>query len=328
MSTLHPSIIITIDGQPISGAFLERLISVTITDKEGTRSDTIDLELEAGPPLLAIPRKKAIIAAWIEGQYFGAYTADDPTLHFLPYKLNIQGKSADMRDELKEHRSRHWDGQTFGGIVQQIAGEHGLVAQIDPEIAAFKGKDGYFAQEMESGLHFIERQARRLDGLFAIKDGKMIVAKKGKGATASGVEMPPLIIVPEMVIKSTGQVTWAEREDHKAVRAAYHNSDTGERKYEEAPASPNGKAKLTLRHQFSGPDEAKRAATARANELQRTAMQTSVDIIGNTGARGGAPMMYARIHPEVDGRPFIIETASHKFSKSGWTVGIHGKQKI
>lgn len=329
MSGLHPSIVITVDGKPVSGLFLERLISVTITDKEGTQSDTIDLELDAGPPYFAIPREKAIIKAWIEGQYFGAYTADDRDLRCLPYKLHLQGKSADMRDDLKEHRSRHWDNQTFGGVVNQIASENGLAAQVDPELASFKGADGYFAQEMESGLHWIERQSRRLDGVFAIKDGKLIVAKKGKGASAGGAAMPTLIVTPQMILKDSCSIKWCERETHKAVRGAYHERGEAKRKYEEAPISRgNGKAKLTMRHQYANKDEAKRAATARANELQRTSLQTSVDIEGNTGARGGAPMEYKDVHPAADGQPFIIESAAHRFSKRGYTVAIQAKQKV
>ena len=327
--SLHPSIVIKIDGTPVSGLFLERLISVTITDKEGTRSDTIDLDLEAGPPFLSIPRKKAIIQAWFEGQYFGAYTADDVDLNCLPYTMSIQGKSADMRAGLKEHRGRNWDDTTLGAVINEIAGENGLTAQVDPEIAKFRGHDGYFAQEMESGLHFIERQARRVDGVFAVKDGKLIVAKKGKGQTPGGVAIPELIVVPAMIIKGTCKVSFKEREGHKKVRAPYHDTGDAERKYEEADSDPDGEAVLTLRHQFAGKDEAKQAAQARANELRRTATQTSVGIEGNTGARGGAPMRYLGVHPEVDDERFIIETATHKFLKGGgYTTSIDAKAKV
>jgi hypothetical protein len=328
MSALHPSIVITIDGQPVSGLFLERLISVTINDKAGSTSDTIDLELDAGPPFVQIPRNKAIISAWIEEQYFGSFTADDPELNALPYKLHIQGKSADMRDSLKEHRNRHWDDATFGDVVNDIASENGLVAQVDPEIASYQGKDGYFAQLSESGLHFIDRQAQRLDGLFAIKDGKLIVAKKGAGASASGIAMPPLVIVPQMVIKDTCKIKWTNRGEHKKVRAGYHDPADGKRKYEEAASAPRGTAIFTLRHNVSNQQEAKHLATSKANELQRDSMTTSVGIIGTPFARGGGPMVYEGIHPEVDSQPFIIETAAHKFSKAGYTVDISAKTQI
>jgi phage protein D len=328
MSSLHPSIVITIDGQPVSGLFLERLISVTITDKAGSTADTIDLELNAGAPFFAVPREKAIISAWIEEQYFGSFTADDRELSCLPYRLHIQGKSADMRDALKEHRNRHWDGATFGKVVNDIASENGLVAQVDPEIANYQGKDGYFAQLSESGLHFIDRHAQRLDGLFAIKDGKLIVAKKGSGATAGGSALGALTVVPTMIVKDTCKVKWTERGNHKKVRAGYHDPGEAKRKYEEAASAPRGTAIFTLRHNLANQQEAQHHAKAKANELQRDSMTTSVTIIGNVGARGGAPMEYDGVHPEADGQPFIIETAAHKFSKAGYVVDISAKTQI
>ncbi|MBN9056117.1 MAG: hypothetical protein J0H80_20625 [Rhizobiales bacterium] len=50
------------DGTPVAGAFYERLISVSVTDKEGLASDTFQMDLNDGPPsFLAIPRKGAIV---------------------------------------------------------------------------------------------------------------------------------------------------------------------------------------------------------------------------------------------------------------------------
>ncbi|OYW56767.1 MAG: hypothetical protein B7Y80_01410 [Hyphomicrobium sp. 32-62-53] len=325
---------ITVDGQPASNLFWQRLISVTVTDKEGSASDTIDVSLNAGmPPDLALPRRGAIITCQMGPSLadladFGTFTADDVTLHILPYKIQVQGKAADMRAGLKEHKSRHFDDETFGGVVQKMASENGLSAQIDPEIAAFAGREGYFVQESESNLHWIERQARKLNGLFTIKNGKLIVAKKGSGMSAGGGAMGALIITPGMIVEGTGSVTFAEREGHKTVRAAYHDPADGKRKYEEAEANPEAEAGYTLRHDHTTKDAAKRAAESRAKELQRQAETTSVTIIGNTAARGGAPMSYADVHPEVDGQKFIIETAAHTFSKGGYTVQVSGKKKV
>jgi phage protein D len=331
---VNPVCIITIDGRPASNLFWQRLISVTVTDKEGSSSDTIDLSLNAGmPPDLAIPRRGAIITCQMGPSLgdladFGTFTADDVTLHFLPYKIDVQGKAADMRASLKEHKSRHFDGETFGGVVQKMAGEHGLAAQVDPEIAAFAGREGYFLQEGESDLHWIERQARRLNGLFTIKNGRLIIAKKGAGMTAGGAALGGLVVTPGMVVEGTGSVTFAEREGHKTVRAAWHDTAEGVRKYEEAEANPEAEATYILRHDHTTQDAARRAAESRAKELQRQAETTSVTINGNTAARGGAPMSYAGIHPQVDGQPFIIESAAHSFSKGGYTVQISAKKKV
>jgi len=264
---MTPLAIITIDGVPASTHFIKRLISVSVTDKDGTKSDTIDLMLNGEG--VAVPRKKAIITAtlgYVETgvSYFGSFTADDIELGCYPFDLKIQGKSADMRDSLKEHKERHWDGQTFGGVAGQIASENGLAPQISGRIAGFKGKDGYFNQEGESGLHYVQRLARRLDALFVVKDGKMILADKGSGMTAGGAAMGGLVVTPPMIIQGTCKIKFTSRDKHKKVRAAYHDNGEGKRKFEEAQGDPESKATHTIRHQFGSKEEAKQAASATA----------------------------------------------------------------
>ncbi len=41
--------------------------------------------------------------------------------------------------------------------------------------------------------------------------------------------------------------------------------------------------------------------------------------------RAGAPLIYAGVRPELDGIEFIIETATHTLSKSGYTTAIEAK---
>lgn len=329
---MHPKCIITIDGAPVAGLFWEKLISVTVTDKEGTRADTIDIELDGEG--LATPRKKALIQCWLgyaEGgiEYMGAFEADEPTLEVLPRKIKVQGKSADMRGAGKEQRERHWDGQTFGGVASQMAGEMGLSAQVDPSIAGFQGAGGYFAQGGESNIHWIERQAQRLGGLFAVKDGKLIVAKKGAGLTAGGASVGSVVVRPQMIIKGTCSTKFTARDEHKEVRAGWHDKAEAKRTYETADGSPDGEVKHTLRHTFANKDEAKRAAESKGKEQQRSADTTSVTIEGLPYAKGGVPMLYAGVDPEIDGLPWIIETATHTFSKgSGYKTQIEAKAKV
>lgn len=329
---MHPKVLLSIDGTPVSGTFWSRLVSVTVTDKEGTRSDTIDLVLNAGPPFIELPRKKALITCsmgYVETGVasMGAFTADEIELSCIPYSIKIQGKSADMRDTLKEHRERHWDDKTVKDVVSEIASEHGLSAQVSGSVGNLKYK--WLAQEGESALHFLERLAGRTNALFAIKDGKLIFSEKGAGRTPGGGAVSTLVITPLMIQPNSCKVTFAERESHAKVRAGYHDLAQGARTYEEATADPEGQSVYTLRHQYAGKDEAQAAAGAKAKELQRSADRTSVTIEGNTGARGGAPMQYAGVHPEVDNMAWIIETATHTFSKSaGYTTGVDAKAKI
>src|SRR5690606_40331451 len=127
---------------PVSGLLCGRLRQVAVHDREGTRSDSIDLELEDGPPHIAIPAEGDTIRWWLGYEdgpfdYMGAYTVDDVDVNCLPWRMSIKGKSVDMREELKQHKERHWDNTPLRDVVAEIASEVGLTPQVDPDIGAF-----------------------------------------------------------------------------------------------------------------------------------------------------------------------------------------------
>jgi hypothetical protein len=50
-----------------------------------------------------------------------------------------------------------------------------------------------------------------------------------------------------------------------------------------------------------------------------------VTLFGDPSIRAGAPLVYAGVRPEIDGIEFIIETATHTLSKSGYTTQVEAK---
>jgi hypothetical protein len=228
---------------------------------------------------------------------------------------------------MKEHRERHWDDKTVGDVVSEIAAENGLTPQVSAAAGAHTYK--WLGQQGESALHFVERLAKRHNALFAVKDGKLLFVDKGSGQSASGAALGMLIVTPPMIIKGSCSVNFGEREDHKKVRAAYHDTKAAERKYVEAESDPEGEVDYTLRHPYADKDEAETAAGSKAKALQRAQDSTTVTIEGNVAARGGGPMAYAGVHPEIDGLKWIIETADHTYTKNGgYQTKIDAKAKI
>jgi phage protein D len=133
---------IKVNGKPVASLFNERLISVTIVDKEGVTSDTISCDLNDEHPFAAIPKKGDTIEAslgYLETgvAFFGRYTCEDPEVRCLPYAMTVNGKGANMRDALKQRRARHWDKKTVKDIVSQIASENGLSPVIDDDVSGY-----------------------------------------------------------------------------------------------------------------------------------------------------------------------------------------------
>lgn len=329
---MHPEIQITVDGTPVTGEFWSRLISVTITDQEGDKSDSLQMELNDSAPFIEIPRKGAIIRVHMgythTGTVFmGAYTADDIDVKCLPYSMSISGKAADMREGLKEKKERHWDKKKLGDIVGQIADENGLQARVADKLANIEFP--WQGQLNVSDFHFLKQIAKRHDALFSIKDGKIIFAEKGAGISTSGQDLDKLKITPDLLLEGSCNVQFKDRSKYKKVKASYQDKGKAKRRTVEVDADKKDGPTFKLRHTYRDKDEAENAAKAKAKELQRSADTTSVTLAGNPLIRGGMPFTYEGVRPGVDGVEFIIETATHSFSKgAGYQTQISGKAKV
>lgn len=315
---------ITVNGKPVASAFNDRLISVTIVDKEGTSGDTITCDLNDGMPFAQIPRKGDEIGAklgYLETGVadFGTYISDDPEVACLPYGMTITGTSANVRGQAKQHRSRHWDNKTVKQIVEQIAGENGLSSRIDEEVSSHKYK--WFGQQDESDLHVVQRLAQRHDALFTIKNKTLIFKKKGEGVGA-------VVASPANIVEGTCRTVFAHRYKYKKVKARWQDRNEAKLKEVEEDSDSEGEATYTIAESFQDEGEAKKAAKAKAKDLKRETMRTSVTLYGDPAIRAGAKFVYAGVRPEIDGVEFIIESAAHKLSKAGYTVDVEAKLKV
>lgn len=321
---------IKVNGKPVATLFNERLISVSIVDKEGVTSDTITCELNDGNPFAEIPKKGDIITAsigYLETGVadFGSYIVDDPEVRCLPYGMTVNGKGANVRDKAKQHRSRHWDQKTVKDIVSQIAGENGLSPVIDGEVGAYKYE--WFGQQDESDLHVVERLARRHDALFSIKDGKLIFVKKGSGQAASGKALTAIVASPYNIVEGTCRVNFAHRQKFKTVKGRHQDRKQAKLVEVEEDSDEEGTAEYTLPEPYADPDEAKKAAKAKAKQLKSETIRTSVTLFGDPRIRAGAPFTYSGVRPGIDGIEFIIEAATHTISKAGYTVQVEARLK-
>lgn len=329
---MKPVCNITVDGKPVSDLFMSRLVSVSVSDKEGLKSDTVNIALNDGHPFVEIPRKGAKISVSIgyEGQpirHLGDFVADEVKVKCLPYSLEIQGKAADMRETLKEKKNRHWDKKTVKDIVSEIASDHGLTPAISDEVGAHEYE--WFGQLDESDMNLVDRLAKRHNALFTVKQGRLVFAKKGSGEAASGSAIGQFTITPDMIIPDTCEITNVDRGSYGKVVAYYQDKDKAEREeIEVKSAVSDAKAIYRLREAFASREEAEKAATAKSNTLDRGGLATSVGLIGDSSIRGGASFTYSGVRPGVDGIPFIIETAEHKFTKpDAYRMTVSGKVK-
>lgn len=318
---MRPLVEMTIDGQPVAGAFYERLISLSVVDKEGIESDTFDASLNDGPPdFLALPRKGAIAVIRLGYResgvrQVGRFTVDAVRAKCLPYGLTISGKAADLRKgKLKTRAERHWDGKTLDEIVKDVAGDVGLSARVAPSIASHRYE--WMGQQDETPLHFLERLARRHNALLTVKNGNLVFAERGAGKAISGSALPPVVITPPRVIEGTLDFEFADRQAFGKVVAYYQDRKQAKRVEVEASGEASSDSVYRIPEPFADAAEADKAAQAKAKQLKRGEGSFSVDVIGDTSIQAGAPLVCEGIRPGLDGVEWLIDSVTHTISKS------------
>ena len=327
---MHPTCRITVDGKLVSGVFMSRLISAEVTDREGIASDSVRVDLNDDPPA-AIPRTGAIMRIWmgygVSGMaYMGAYEVEEVEVQFIPYKMTLTGKAAGFKGKTKENKEKSWSDKKLETVITDVAKSMGFEAVIDPEIGSIKLP--WIGQLNESGISFLQRLAERNNALVSVKDGKLVVAKRGTGKSASGKDLTPVIVTPKTLQQGSGRVTFSDRYQYKSVKASHQDRDKAKRTDHEEKSDGEGKAVYRIGERFQDADEAKRAAKAKANELARNKARFGCSIIGEPSARAGAPLKFLQCRPGIDGTEFIIETATHSYTKSSYVTRLDGKLKV
>lgn len=315
----HPKVLVDIDGVPVSGLFFERLVSLNITDREGIRSDTLELVFGDGAPHFSSPRRGAVASVTIEagdgGGFVGSYIIDRVDYSCLPYTITVGGHSADLRSEMKTNKSRHWDGKSVKDIVAGIAGEYGLEAKISDAVSGHVYP--WIGQQDESDLNFLERLSRRHGALFTIKNGALLWLERGAGKTADGTSVPAVVVVPTSIVVGSCRVSESDVDRFGKVKAVYRDRSDAKRKEVVVDGDPEADGEHVIRDPFSSEEEARAAAEAFAREMLRGLVKTSCAIVGRPALMAGQPVKYLGVRPEVDDREFITEMVKHSFSKSG-----------
>lgn len=322
---------ITVDGQPVAGAFYERLISLSVTDKEGFTSDSFSAELNDGPPaFLALPRTGAIVDIRLGYgggalRSVGRFTVDKVSVKCLPYSVSMSGKSVDLSNgKLKKKQERHWDDKTIKEIVEEIAGESGLQAAVDDEVGAHRYS--WVGQQDESSMHFLSRLAEKHNAVFTVKEGRLVFLKRGSGLSASGSFLGSVIVTPAIILQGSCAFEANDRAKYKKVVAYYQDKEKAQRVEVEADAAADGDSIYRIPEPFADVAEADKAAQAKSKQLKRDEGAASVTVVGDTGIVAGAPLLFQGVRPGLDGVPYLIDTVTHEVSKrGGFTTKISAK---
>jgi phage protein D len=312
---------LTVDGKDITGTVEPRLVSLTLSEKRGGDADQLDLVLSDHDGKLAIPKKGAMIVlslGWKQGADVtpgliakGTFKVDSARHSGAPDVITISARSADLAGGYRLRKEKSWRDTTLGAVLQDLAGAAGLTPRIDPALAGIA--IAFLAQHQKSDMALVRELGRKYDAVATVKDGKLVFAPKGKGATSTGQAIPDLTLTR----KSGDRHDWSrvERDSYDGAEARWHDQGSATRRTEHAGGS--GKRKR-IRKVYSSQADAQAAASAEAKRIARAAAEFSLDLaLGRADIYPDRAVTVSGFKPEIDASKWLIAEVSHSLDRSG-----------
>ncbi len=320
-----PTYRVEADGNDITEAIRENLISLTITDEAGVKSDSLAISLhDRGYKL---PKAGGQLKVWLGyGQaatFMGLYVSDEISLSGPPDKMDIKAAGAPQEksaaySHLQTQKTRSWLPQTIGALVATVSADHGL----DPAVASDLSSVGlpHIDQINESDMHLLTRIAADHDAIAKANGGKLVFAHKGQGKTISGKAMPTVALIPSEVTNYRVNIT--ARSDYNQVVAVWRSVELAEDVQYIAGA---GEPVHRIRHIYPTPEAAAKAAKAKLEAFQRGKQSLSVSLPGRPELRAECRLSLSGFRDGVNGL-WSVARATHKLGSGGYVTSVEGER--
>ncbi|TCK43482.1 hypothetical protein B0G84_1818 [Paraburkholderia sp. BL8N3] len=322
------------NGDDITRVIQDRVLRIHTIDKPGLDADECEIELDDRDGKIEFPPKGATLKVSLgwEGQglaFLGEYAIDEISLKGPPASVLIRGRPANMRATSKTHRYGSWENGKLADIVGDVARRNHWTPACAIDVVVPRAD-----QFGESDLHFITRLSRQHGATATVKAGKLIVAGRGAGKSASGLPLPSITLTPNMLLDY--EITFADRASFAAVRTKVHDVKTGKKidLVIPNPDAPKGASAVhTERHAFASSEAAKAAANARLQKLNHHTAKSTMLMQGRADFSAEKTVTLKGFKKEADG-DFLIDSVTHDYAGRSWetrvelNAGNTGKAKV
>lgn len=311
---------VTVAGTNITTTLLPVLISLTVSDKVGTHSDTASLEIDDTGGRIVLPRIGAPVVVALGWECGGARVVFTGTVDEVRSSgsrsggrtLSVTAKGMDTTGKPKEGQQRHFDDSTVEDILSAAGKTAGVTEiEVDPSLASIRR--AYLEMRDESFVHMGERLAREIGGNFRIQGAKAIMSKRGGSYTSAVVAAWGRNLHGWDISPALG------RAQYSMVRARWY--DPRKAGWQEAEEGTSLAVDARHDHRYAKPDEdeaTQQTGSDRATS-ERDAGEGSVTIEGDTAAIPDGLCIVMGARSGIDG-PYRIESVTHSYSRGGGFV--------
>jgi phage protein D len=315
---MTPAYVITADGQDVTAAIAQRLVSLTVVDEKGVVSDSAELVIADPLGELAAPRRGAVLNIALGYgsalSSLGSYTVETVTISGPPDRITVSAKATDFLGALKVRKHRGWRDVTIAGLVAAIAAEHDLIPAVDPAFA-----ETVYAQidQTESDLNLLTRLARDHGAIAKPVDGHLVFTAKGEAVTVSGAALPVLNLSETDLL--SWSTTAAERTQYAGVKASWYDAFNAEMR--KTGAGGNDGPILLLPGVYEDEDRARAAVAAKWKAVNQVRGTLDITLTGRVDAQAESPLSLVHRRAEVAG-DWIVTRAEHRIDSGGFTTAL------
>ncbi len=312
---VRPVFKVVVGGTDVTRRLQSHLSSMTLIACREDHADQLELEFEDTAGRIAMPRKGVSIQVSLgfdtEGMCLqGSYVVDEVEHRGAPDTITVRARSARMAGPLAVRKERNWSDTTVGHLVSVIAGEHRLTPRVSEKLASEPVAQ---LDQTESDMALLRRIGKHYDAVATVKNGCLVFAPIGEAKTASGIDLPALVI--RRASGDRHHFQEIDRSAYTGVRARWYDMH-GARGHL-ALAGKHGHVKI-LRGDFPTEADAKRAAEAELARVKRGAATFTLDLaIGRPDVFPEMPVKLVGWPDAINAYAWIVAKATHKLDGNG-----------
>ncbi len=319
---------VTVGGKAITAALDPFLISIKVSDKAGTTSDTAELSLDDTDGRIILPKVGEKIEIALGWEVEGAATIFRGTIDDVSGEgsrsgrtISVSAKGVDTgeKSKAKEPKQKHFDNKKLGEVLKEAGSEAGISdVKVHPDLEGIQLD--YESMQDESFIAFGERIARDFGATFKISQGRAILVPRNSGQTASGQPLPTVTAAWGLNLHSYRLSPILGRSRFKKVKARYYDAKEGKYKEIEVETKIDGaEAEHTEKTTEANETKARNKAKAGSKDSERESGCGSVTIEGNISAQPEGLCIVSGARPGFDGE-YRIDAVDHEYSRSSGFV--------
>lgn len=327
---------VTIDGQDVTAGLTPFLLSLRVSDKAGTVSDTADLSLDDTDGQIILPRVGAVVEITLGWADEGAARVFKGTVDDVRSRgsagggreVSVSAKGVDTtgKGKAKQQQKKNFDNKKLKEVLEEAGKDADIVdVKVHPDYVEVTFD--YEAIDDESYIQFGQRIARQIGATFKIQGDQAVVVPKNKGENANGEPLPTVTAEWGWNLHQWDIAPILGRSRYKKTRGRFYDREEAKWKEVEVDVEvEDAEVELTTRMPESSEDHAKRRADNEAKDSDRDGGEGSVTIEGNIEAQPEGKCQVVGARPGIDGL-YLIETVDHEYSPgSGFITKLSLKQ--